>query len=455
MGIMCLESCDNSDNKQEQSYDPSKPVIFSDYFPKEGAVRTRLYIDGSNFGNDISKIKVSIGGKETKVIGSNGKRIYCMVPRRAYDGDVKVALLDDNGEIVAEHLFDQIFTYVPNESVSTLCGKVDPETGSSSMIDGTFDEAEFISPAWLLFDKATDGKRSVYVVEEYRAFRRIDLDERQVSTIFTQGQAGIKSFRSSIFDNTRDTIFHTDDNGNGDTRTLPVINYSLRNESFRRVYPYIYDRCGFSTAQHPDGSIFYNTWKNAAIVKARGQYNDVTQEWEPKELFNVNDNVNDRTYLVMHPEGKFAYIMGWNCIQKSSYNEVTKELMSPTAFAGTKYQGGYNDAPGTGARFGFVMQGVFAKNEQYLKEGKEDIYDFYVCDAGNHCIRKITPEGQVTTYAGRGSYSVDGQVAGYIDGDLRKEARFWDPVGITYDEETSTFYVAEYGNKRIRYITVE
>ena len=51
--------------------DPSRPVEFKDFTPKEGGVRTRLYISGSNFGKDESKISVTIGGQKTPVISSN------------------------------------------------------------------------------------------------------------------------------------------------------------------------------------------------------------------------------------------------------------------------------------------------------------------------------------------------------------------------------------------------
>ena len=52
------------------------------------------------------------------------------------------------------------------------------------------------------------------------------------------------------------------------------------------------------------------------------------------------------------------------------------------------------------------MQGCFVLNEEYVAEQRADIYDFYLTDAANHCIRKITPDGIVTTFAGRGTFYV-------------------------------------------------
>jgi len=56
LGASLLSACNEKEMGSE--FDPNKPVVFSDYAPKEGSVRTRLYIQGKNFGTDVSKIKV-------------------------------------------------------------------------------------------------------------------------------------------------------------------------------------------------------------------------------------------------------------------------------------------------------------------------------------------------------------------------------------------------------------
>jgi sugar lactone lactonase YvrE len=69
-----------------------------------------------------------------------------------------------------------------------------------------------------------------------------------------------------------------------------------------------------------------------------------------------------------------------------------------------------------------------------------------VADTGNNRIRKVTPEGQVSTVAGDGT-------AGYIDGPVA-QARFNGPVGIAVDSQ-GNIYVADTYNDRIRLITKE
>ena len=68
----------------------------------------------------------------------------------------------------------------------------------------------------------------------------------------------------------------------------------------------------------------------------------------------------------------------------------------------------------------------------------------YVVDHGNHSIRKITPAGVVSTFAGTGT-------EGHADG-IGTEAQFNLPTGVAVDSSDNVF-VADYGNRRIRKIT--
>ena len=63
----------------------------------------------------------------------------------------------------------------------------------------------------------------------------------------------------------------------------------------------------------------------------------------------------------------------------------------------------------------------------------------------------LTPQGRVSTYAGRGNNGT----SGYANGDLRTEARFLSPQAIAYDEEKNCFYIGDTGNWIIRKIAQE
>lgn len=72
--------------------------------------------------------------------------------------------------------------------------------------------------------------------------------------------------------------------------------------------------------------------------------------------------------------------------------------------------------------------------------------NLFTCDINNHLIRKITPEGQVSTYAGTG-------VPGNTNGD-RLSASFNNPIGIAIDP-ADNIYITDMLNQQIRKISPE
>ncbi len=65
-----------------------------------------------------------------------------------------------------------------------------------------------------------------------------------------------------------------------------------------------------------------------------------------------------------------------------------------------------------------------------------------MADTGNHCIRKITPDGMVVTFAGVGK-------VGYCDG-FGSLARFCSPCSVCVDCGTGVLYTSEHGCNVIR-----
>ena len=102
--------------------DPNVEVVFTDYSPLEGAVRTNMFINGSNFGTDPSLIRVVVGGKEAKVVSSSGTQIYCIVPSRADGGFVQVDILNKDKSLMPPIHFEQKFSYQYNVVCRHVCG---------------------------------------------------------------------------------------------------------------------------------------------------------------------------------------------------------------------------------------------------------------------------------------------------------------------------------------------
>ena len=64
-----VTGCKDSEKRESNvPYDPGKPVEITEFTPKSGGANSRLVIYGENFGTDPNLIKVSIGGKDAKII---------------------------------------------------------------------------------------------------------------------------------------------------------------------------------------------------------------------------------------------------------------------------------------------------------------------------------------------------------------------------------------------------
>ncbi len=214
------------------------------------------------------------------------------------------------------------------------------------------------------------------------------------------------------------------------------------------------------TAIHPrNKELYYNSYTKGDIYRydyrqwGVGKDNSIAHR---DYMGSIQDN-NWEFNMVIHPTGNYAYIVVINqhYIMRTNYNEETKSFGTPYLLCGQVGQSGWEDKVGTSARLNSPYQGVFVKNQQYVDEGKSDHYDFYFCDRHNHCIRILTPEGLVTTFAGRGSAGLNDKPYGNVNGDLREEARFDQPAAIAYDSINNVFYVGDIENHSIRRIGLE
>ena len=261
-----------------------------------------------------------------------------------------------------------------------------------------------------------------------------------------------------------DTIICSDDNGRGSDCTKPNMYYALRSEGFRKLRPYAYGPCTYSTVCMPNGTKFYSSWTNAAIYRQEPEGRKIPFVDENRTkcftLAQISQIDGAHTRLILHPSHKYMYIIApqVRCILRSNYNEKTNMFEYPTLVAGNFSASGCAEGTGGAARFGTLWCGIFVKNADYVANprGDGDEYDFYVTgNENNDCIWKITPDGLATIAAGRSNESKDGQTWGYIDGDPLQEARFEQPKGLAYDETNQTWYIYDYVYHALRYMTVE
>lgn len=113
-----------------------------------------------------------------------------------------------------------------------------------------------------------------------------------------------------------------------------------------------------------------------------------------------------------------------------------------STLAGNERKPGYADGPAAQARFSAPAGVAVAPNGTLL-----------VSDTGNHRIRGVTSSGVVFTYAGAETPRDDlgREVGAFRDGPA-SEAQFRYPVGIAVDE-SGAVYVADAGNHRVRRIS--
>lgn len=137
---------------------------------------------------------------------------------------------------------------------------------------------------------------------------------------------------------------------------------------------------------------------------------------------------NEPYGLALSPDGRTLYVADY---LNHAIRAIDLEIKQVTTLAGNG-TAGFTNGQGTAAQF----------NQPY--NVKADAGGrLYVPDQNNHAIRRVDPEGTVTTVAGNGQ-------SGFADG-IGPDARFDNPTGLVVARD-GTVYVADRNNHRIRAI---
>ena len=295
----------------------------------------------------------------------------------------------DGNLYVADTNNSMIRMVTPEGVVSTFAGN--PGTSGSS--DGTSSSATFWSPAGI----TVDANGNLYVVDSTISTVRKITPAGVVTTL--AGTAGIK--------------------GCSDGAGLAA--------SFNSPYGIAADASGNLYV----ADTFNNTIRKvtpAGVVTTLAGVSKATGSTDGTGLAASFDSPSG---IAVDASGNL-YIADAN---NATIRKVTPEGVVST-LAGTA--GNFGSADGTGSAASFYWpQGVAVDNSGNL----------YIADTGNHTIRMVTPEGVVTTLAGTAGSR------GSTDG-TGSAARFYHPWSIAVDT-SGNLYVADSENDTIRKITPE
>ena len=451
---VCLGGCKDDKDTTSSPYDPSQPVEVTDFAPKSGGTKVRMIIYGSNFGTDPSIISVRVGGKEAKVISAKNNCLYCITPDQCYEGTIEVTIGQSPAVTIPEK-----YKYVRQMLVTTLCGYVDELGNGEIKKEGPFNDCGKIdSPTWFSFDPKFPN--ILYLTQDNgdqgkKPIRILDLEKKYITTGLAAGSDGVGRFRSITWTLDGDTMIIAC--SKGDVNGASNI-FMTRQGNFMDQKRLTTGNGCQASAIHPrNGELYYNNFGEGMVIRYDYHKWGINNNKEHQEkLYAIQDRDWEFNYII-HPSGEYAYIMVINrhYILRANYDEEKRTFTNPYVVCGAPGQAGYDDKIGAKARLNKPYQGVFVKNPEYEAAGKEEIYDFYFTDRDNHCIRKLTPDGITSTFAGRGSVGMNIHANGYVDGALREEARFNSPAALAYDEVNNTFYVGDVNNHRIRKIALE
>lgn len=209
--LFTLTSCKDTANIEDyvgvhktDPYDPSKPVTITSFTPESGGLGQQIVINGSNFGNDVDKVSVTIGGKPAVLVSVMSDCLYCYVPAGAFTGVIEVTVGDETtGTQTARAATN--FNYERKMVVGKLCGYKNARD-DQGWKDGPFETCSgFRNDGVMQFSPYNhDQLFIVYDQEPYfgtvaHGIQLLDLKERTVQTILPLSKFANQRLRTIDF----------------------------------------------------------------------------------------------------------------------------------------------------------------------------------------------------------------------------------------------------------------
>ena len=410
----------------DTTHTPAKPSL-SGINPAEGPATTTVTISGTNFSNSMSNDSVFFNGKKATIVSATTTQIVVTVPFQAGTG--KLSVFTNGTTITGPN-----FTYDTALFVTTFAG-----TGTEGFLDGTGIAASFDAP----FNAVADAQGNLYIADRYNNAIRKMTPDGVVTTIaggLGQGTADGTGITAHFHSPTSLAI---DPSGN-------IYVADEGNNKIRKVTPggVVTTLAGNGTFNYADGTGTAASFTGPNGISMDGDGNLLVAEGQRIRKVTpagvVTTVAGNSTIASVDGTGtaaSFSYAFATTIDNKgnlyvvegggSPSNSIRKITPAGvvTTFAGN---GKMVDLDGIGTAAGFnIPEGITA----------DSLGNLYVTESGADNIRKITPDGVVTTFAGSGNHGSD-------DG-LASKATFNNPTGVTFDNK-GNMYVMDAGNYTIR-----
>lgn len=424
VGVMCLVSCGDSDVDNPYGntpYDPAKPTKLTSFYPDSGKYLEKVILKGENFETNRNNIRVYFNQRRAAVINSTGSMLYVLAPRLPGDTcDISVVVGKDS------LVYPDFFRYRTSITVTTIAGNGNADGGAYK--DGSLGEA-IIQPRYV----CVDNNDYVFGVNRrdkaYNIFR-IDEEKDEISTV------------------AKDMI------GNVPAADPVTGIISIPTEttigSFTTLDPQEFWGPRLRTMKWPEGSqLPANGWKHCMVVNPDDGY--IYTRYYYGQIVKIHPRTYELTELYMTPQGDnlgltfnplSPNILYLSFIGNAGVNahsicsiDVTDPANTFKRLSSSLIVGGHRDGELSVAQFKDPQQ-IFCDADGNM----------YIADSGNHCIRRITPEGMVETVLGMPG------TKGWKDG-TKEEALFNLPTGIGISSDGSV-YVADFDNNRIRKLSI-
>jgi len=405
------------------------PASINSISPNSGPGDTEVTITGIAFNADIDKVSVFFNNVEGEVTAINSTEIKAIVPRGAMTGTVRILI---NGEEAIGPEFNYMITPA---QVTTLIRSEMPGD-----VDGPAAQASFGALWGLLADE-----EGTLFISDYgnNKVRKIDSDG-VVSTV--TGMTGVMgsmdgTFAEATFDNPRSMVADAD----GNIILVDIVSHKIRKINFTTGSVETIAGTGafglvngassiaqfsspISIAIDPSGNLYIGELGNAVIRKITP--NNMVSTLTGTGVFGFVDGAPDVAQIsiaagmAIDPNGDLVFT--------DSTNDVIRKV-TPTGVVST--------IAGTGIAGDVNGAGDIAQFNNPLDMDIDSEGNIFVVDFGNNKIKKITPEGIVSTHAGTGE-------VGFMDG-IPSIATFNNPRSIFIDENDIIYVTNDDGIRLI------